>query len=183
MSRVGRNPIPIPPEVKLKIEGNKVEVEGPKGKLSRIFHPDMEISEVSEKAYVLRPSDKWIHRSLHGLTRTLLANMINGVSKGFEKDLELQGMGYRVQRQGEKLILQVGYSHPVEVSPPPGISFEVSGNRIRVSGLDKETVGEVAAQVRRVHPPDHYKGKGIRYLGERIRLKPGKAGKAVGKKG
>jgi large subunit ribosomal protein L6 len=109
--------------------------------------------------------------------------MVSGVSKGFDKELELQGMGYRVQRQGDNLILQVGYSHPVEVSPPPGISFEVSGNRIKVLGLDKELVGEVAAKIRRIHPPDHYKGKGIRYLGERVKLKPGKAGKAVGQKG
>jgi len=131
---------------------------------------------------VTRPSDSKIHRSLHGLTRSLLANMVTGVSEGFEKVLEINGVGYRAQQSGNKLLLQVGYSNTVEFSPPPGISVSVEGtNRIRVAGIDKEAIGEAAARIRAIRPPDSYKGKGIKYFGEKLRLKPGKAGK-IGKK-
>ncbi len=178
MSRVGRMPIAIPEGVAVTIEGNVVAVKGPKGELSRSLHPEMSISLKDSKLIVARPSDSKSHRALHGLTRSLLANMIEGVSKGFQKNLELVGVGYRAQKSGDKLVLQVGYSHPVELTPPPGISVVVDGtSRISVLGIDKELVGEVAARIRRVKPPDPYKGKGIRYVGERVRLKPGKAGK------
>jgi len=171
-------PIAIPEGVAVTIEGNVVAVKGPKGELSRSLHPEMSISLKDSKLIVARPSDSKSHRALHGLTRSLLANMIEGVSKGFQKNLELVGVGYRAQKSGDKLVLQVGYSHPVELTPPPGISVVVDGtSRISVLGIDKELVGEVAARIRRVKPPDPYKGKGIRYVGERVRLKPGKAGK------
>jgi large subunit ribosomal protein L6 len=138
----------------------------------------MIITLQDEALLVSRPSDSKTHRALHGLTRSLLANMVHGVSQGFEKGLELSGVGYRVQKAGDNLVFQVGYSRPVEYSPPPGIGLEVEGtNRIRVLGIDKELVGEVAARIRRLRPPDAYKGKGIRYSGEKLRLKPGKAGR------
>lgn len=182
MSRIGNMPIPVPPGVKVTIKGNEVTVEGSKGKLSRVFHPDMVITLEDSKLKVTRPTDNRNHRALHGLTRTLLANMIEGVTKGFEKTLELSGVGYRAQKVGDKLSLQVGFSHPVEFVPPPGIELVVEGtNRIRVIGIDKELVGNTAARIRAIRPPDAYKGKGIRYLGEKIRLKPGKAGKAAAK--
>lgn len=182
MSRIGRMPIPVPEGVKVTIKGNEVTVEGSKGKLSRSFHPDMSITMEDGKLVVRRPSDEREHRALHGLTRSLLANMVEGVTKGFEKALELSGVGYRAQKVGNKLSLQVGFSHPVEYTPPPGIEIVVEGtNRIRVIGIDKELVGRTAAEIRAIRPPDAYKGKGIRYLGEKVRLKPGKAGKAAAK--
>ena len=178
MSRVGKMPIVIPDGVSVTIKGNEVMAGGPKGELSRSFHPDMSISLSDNILSVSRPSDNRNHRSLHGLTRSLLANMVEGVSHGFQKDIELVGVGYRAQKSGDKLVLQVGYSHPVEIVPPPEVSVVVEGtNRISVLGIDKELVGEIAARIRRVRPPDAYKGKGIRYAGERIRLKPGKSGK------
>ncbi len=183
MSRVGQLPIPLPEGVTVDIKGSEVTVKGPKGELHRSFHPAMSIALKDGSLVVSRPSDQKIYRALHGLTRSLLANMVEGVDKGFEKSLEIVGVGYRAQKAGDNLVLHVGYTHPVEISPPPGISFLAEGpNRIKVFGIDKEVVGEIAAKIRRVHPPDAYKGKGIRYLGERIRLKPGKAGRAVGKK-
>ena len=182
MSRVGLRPILLPKGVKVNIESNKVTVEGNKGKLIRVFHPDMSIKLDGENLIVSRPSDNRIHRSLHGLTRTLLSNMVEGVTKGFEKNLELSGVGYRAQKAGNKLTLQVGYSHPVEFDPPKGIDIVVGGtNKIRITGIDKELVGETAAEIRRIRIPDSYKGKGIKYAGERLRLKAGKAGKTATK--
>jgi large subunit ribosomal protein L6 len=179
MSRIGQLPIPIPQGTSVDIKGNAVIVRGTKGELRRSFHPQMSIALKDENLVVSRPDDDKIHRALHGLTRSLLANMIEGVTKGFEKNLEIVGVGYRAQNAGGKLILRVGYTHHVEILPPPGISFVVEGvNRIKVIGIDKELVGEVAARIRAVHPPDAYQGKGIRYQGERIRLKAGKAGRA-----
>ncbi|MFQ6122184.1 MAG: 50S ribosomal protein L6 [Dehalococcoidales bacterium] len=183
MSRIGRMPITVPPSVKVNIKGDKVTVTGPKGELSRHLNPDMTITLHNNSLTVSRPSDSKIHRSLHGLTRSLLANMVEGVSKGFEKILEIVGVGYRAEKVGDKLVLRVGHSHPVEVSPIPGVSLATEGtNRIKVTGINKEAVGEMAARIRAIRPPDAYKGKGIRYAGELVRLKPGKAGKVVGKK-
>jgi large subunit ribosomal protein L6 len=180
MSRIGQMPIAIPQGVSVKIKDNEVTVSGPKGELRRQFHPDMSITLNNDVMSVSRPSDNRKHRSLHGLTRTLLDNMVQGVSKGFEKTLEIVGVGYRAQKVGDKLVINVGYSHPVEVSPLPGVSLEVEGaNRIKVSGSNRETVGEMAAEIRVIRPPDAYKGKGIRYLGEKVHLK---AGKTIGKK-
>jgi large subunit ribosomal protein L6 len=180
MSRIGRQPIVIPSAVKVKIEGDRVTVSGPKGELSRQFHRDIDIRLDDGQLLVSRPSDRPEHRSLHGLTRSLLANMVTGVTEGFSKMLELHGVGYRVQLQGQKLVLQVGYSQPVEITPPPEISVTVVGtSRVMVEGISRELVGQVAADIRAVRPPDPYKGKGIRYQGERVRHKAGKAGKVI----
>ena len=180
MSRIGRQPIVIPSAVKVKIEGDRVTVSGPKGELSRQFHRDIDIRLDDGQLLVSRPSDRPEHRSLHGLTRSLLANMVTGVTEGFSKMLELHGVGYRVQMQGQKLVLQVGYSQPVEITPPPEISLTVVGtSRVMVEGISRELVGQVAADIRAVRPPDPYKGKGIRYQGERVRHKAGKAGKII----
>ena len=181
MSRVGRMPIPVPDGVVVKIDQNEVTVTGPRGELSRRFHPDMSITLDNSVLTVSRPSDDRVHRSLHGLTRKLLANMVEGVATGFEKGLEIVGVGYRAEKADDKLIMRIGFSHQVEVSPLPGVSLNVEGgNRIKVTGINKEVVGEMAARIRAVRPPDAYKGKGIRYAGEKVRLKPGKAGKAIG---
>jgi large subunit ribosomal protein L6 len=175
-------PIPVPPEVKVSINGNEVSVESKKGKLSRVIHPDMSITLKDGVLVVARPSDNRTHRSLHGLTRSLLANMVNGVTKGCEDVLELSGVGYRAQMAGNKLSLQVGFNRPIEFTLPQGIEIVVEGNnRIRVVGVDKELVGQTAAQIRAIRPCDDYKGKGIKYTGELLRLKPGKAGKAAQK--
>ncbi len=183
MSRIGRMPIPIPPGVKVSITQGEVVVSGPKGELRRRFHPDMVITQDNGNLTVSRPSDGREHRSLHGLTRTLLANMVQGVTGGFEKSLEVVGVGYRAEKTGDSVVLRIGFSHPVEVSPMPGVSLDVEGvNRIKVTGVEKELVGEMAARIRAVRPPDAYKGKGIRYAGEVVRLKPGKAGRAIGGK-
>ncbi len=180
MSRVGRQPIVVPSAVKVQIEGTRVTVTGPKGELSRQVHPDIGISLGDGQLVVSRPSDRPEHRSLHGLTRSLLANMVAGVSEGFTKMLELHGVGYRARMEGQKLVLQVGYSHPVEITALPGITLTVEGtSRVAVQGVSKELVGQVAADIRAVRPPDPYKGKGIRYQGERVRHKAGKAGKAI----
>ena len=180
MSRIGRQPIVIPSAVKVKIEGDRVTVSGPKGELSRQFHRDIDIRLDDGQLLVSRPSDRPEHRSLHGLTRSLLANMVTGVTEGFSKMLELHGVGYRAQMQGQKLVLQVGYSQPVEITPPPEISLTVVGtSRVMVEGISRELVGQVAADIRAVRPPDPYKGKGIRYEGERVRHKAGKAGKII----
>lgn len=178
MSRVGRRPIPVPAGVEVTIQGSQVWVKGPRGELTRSFHPALSLRLAEGVLTVSRPSDQRQHRALHGLTRTLLANMVEGVSSGFRKDLELVGVGYRAQQAGEKVVLQVGYSHPVEWAPPSGISLAVEGtNRIGVMGIDKQLVGEVAAQIRRVRPPEPYKGKGIRYAGEVVLRKAGKGGR------
>lgn len=183
MSRVGRMPITVPQGVAVSIKEGEVTVTGPKGELRRRFHPDMSVALNNNSLMVSRPSDSKVHRSLHGLTRTLLANMVQGVTGAFEKQLEIVGVGYRAEKSGDKLVLRIGFSHPVEVTPLPGVSLNVEGaNRIKVTGIDKEAVGEVAARIRAVRPPDAYKGKGIRYAGEPVHLKAGKAAKAIGKK-
>src|SRR3990170_7900201 len=180
MSRVGKMPIAIPGGVEVRIEGARVTVKGPKGELTRELNTEMKLSLTDGVVTVERPTDRPRHRAAHGLTRTLIYNMVVGVSEGFGKALELQGVGYRVQMQGSSLVLAVGYSKPVEVAPPPGIEFEVEGtSRVIVRGISKEDVGQAAADVRKVRPPEPYKGKGIRYLGEYVRRKAGKAGKAV----
>lgn len=182
MSRIGRMPIAVPPGVSVSIDGGRVTVKGPKGELSREFSPEMSIVLEGDRLTVSRPSDDRVHRSLHGLTRSLLANMVEGVTAGFEKTLEIVGVGYRAEKRADSLVINVGYSHPVEVKPLPGVSLSVEGaNRMKVSGIDKEMVGEMAARIRAVRPPDSYKGKGIRYAGEEVRLKAGKAGKAIGR--
>lgn len=181
MSRIGKAPIDIPQGVVVDIKRNKVVVTGPKGELSRSFNADMKIKLDDKILMVSRPSDGRQHRSLHGLTRTLLANMVKGVNQGFEKELEIVGVGYKAEKSGDKLVLRVGYSHLVEMTPPAGVSIDIEGvNRIKVKGIDKEAVGQMAAEIRSARPPDAYKGKGIRYAGEVVRLKPGKAGKAIG---
>lgn len=179
MSRIGRMPILIPQGVTVDVENNSVRVKGPKGEISRSFDPAMQIGLEEDAIVVQRPTDHRRHRSLHGLTRALLNNMVVGVSEGFVRRLEIQGVGYRAEMQGKNLVLNVGYSHPVVIEPPDGISFEVEkGYRgISVLGVDKEVVGEMAARIRRVRPPEPYKGKGIRYQGEYVRRKAGKAGK------
>ena len=183
MSRIGQMPITVPPGVTVSIEGGKVTVTGPKGELSRRFNSDISITQHDNTLTVSRPSDSKVHRSLHGLTRSLLANMVVGVSSGFEKSLEIVGVGYRAEKAGDKPAIRVGHSHPVEIAPLPGISLATEGtSRIKVTGIDKETVGEMAARIRRIRPPDTYKGKGIRYAGESVRLKAGKAGKVIGAK-
>jgi large subunit ribosomal protein L6 len=164
--------------VKVELDGSAVRVTGPKGVLSRQLNPEIRVTLQGEEVVVTRPSDSPTHRSLHGLTRTLVANMVQGVSTGFEKRLELVGVGYRAAKQGEKLVLTVGYSHPVEIVPPEGITIQVpANNAVVVQGADRERVGEVAAQIRRVRPPEPYQGKGIRYQGEFVRRKVGKTGK------
>ncbi len=183
MSRVGRMPITVPPDAVVDIKQDEVTVTGARGELRRRFHPDMSIAVENDSLVIRRPSDSKLHRSLHGLTRSLLANMVAGVTSGFEKNLEIVGVGYRAEKAGDKLVIRVGYSHPVTVSPLPGVSLAVEGaNRIKVAGIDKEVVGEMAARIRAIRPPDAYKGKGIRYAGELVRLKAGKAGKAIGKR-
>jgi large subunit ribosomal protein L6 len=183
MSRIGRMPITVPPDVTVNIEGDRVTVSGPKGELSRSLPSDMGINLENNILTVSRPSDSGEHRSRHGLTRSLLANMVEGVRNGFEKVLEIVGVGYRAEKVGNNLIIRIGYSHPVEVVPLPGTSLTVEGNnRIKVTGINKEVVGEMAAEIRAIRPPDAYHGKGIRYAGEIVRLKPGKAGKVVGRK-
>ncbi|MFP3880502.1 MAG: 50S ribosomal protein L6 [Dehalococcoidia bacterium] len=178
MSRIGFLPIAIPEGTEVKIDGSEVVVKGSRGELCRRFHPDISITVKDGYLIVARPTDNKVHRSLHGLTRSLLANMVTGVSTGFEKVLEINGVGYRAQKSGEKLLLQVGYANAVEFSPPPGINISVEGtNRVRVAGVDREAVGETAAKIRAVRPADPYKGKGIKYFGEELHLKPGKAGK------
>lgn len=180
MSRIGLLPIDVPSGVEVKIEGSDVTVKGAKGELHRSFHPDISISLRDGQLVVARPTNGRIHRSLHGLTRSLLANMVEGVSEGFLRVLEINGVGYRVEKGEGKLVFQLGYSHPVDFSLPPGIDVAVQGaNRISISGIDKEAVGEVAAKMRALRPADHYKGKGIRYAGEKLHLKPGKAGKVT----
>jgi len=182
MSRIGRAPVGIPPEVEVAVEGSVVRVRGPRGELVREFSPEISIrvreSEGGREVVCERPTDQPRHRALHGLTRALLANMVGGVVNGFRKELQIEGTGYRAEVQGENLILQVGYSHPVRIEPPPGITFAVdrSGRSVIVEGIDKEAVGQVAARIRAVRPPEPYQGKGIRYAGEQIRRKAGKAG-------
>jgi large subunit ribosomal protein L6 len=182
MSRVGNRPIKVPKGVEVAIKGSEVTVKGPKGQLSRSFPEEMSIMLKDGVLTVSRPTDNRRHRSMHGFTRSILANMVEGVSQGFKKSLELTGVGYRAAKAGEKLVLQVGYTKPIEFTPPPGISISTEGpTQISVLGIDKELVGGVAAKIRAMKPPDSYLGKGIKYAGERVRRKAGKAGK-VGRK-
>jgi len=179
VSRIGRMPVEVPQGVDVEIKGTFVRVKGPKGQLEHTFPADMDISMDGGQIIVKRPSDERTHRALHGMTRALINNMVVGVSQGFEKVLEVNGVGYRAELNGKTLVLNVGYSHPVEIEPPEGITFDVDtrARRIKVMGYDKAEVGQVAANIRKVRPPEPYKGKGIKYLDERIRRKAGKAGK------
>lgn len=179
MSRIGRMPIEVPEGVQIDIKGQKVKVQGPKGELSREFRPEMTIKLDGGIITVERPNDAPQVRALHGLTRALLNNMVVGVTTGFEKILQIEGVGYRPELEGNDLIVHVGFSHPVRVPPPDGIEFEVDtrARTIKVQGINKELVGQVAADIRKIRPPEPYKGKGIRYLGEYVRRKAGKAGK------
>lgn len=179
MSRIGRLPIEVPAGVEVKIDGSYVKVKGPKGELEWTFSPDIVIKKEDGIIVVERPSDQPTHRSLHGTSRSVLNNMVVGVSQGFERILLIEGVGYRAEMDGDNLVLNVGYSHSVVVKPPEGISFEVDtrARQIKVSGYDKQVVGQVAANIRRVRPTEPYKGKGIRYQDERVRRKAGKAGK------
>jgi large subunit ribosomal protein L6 len=180
MSRIGKQPIEVPSGVEVQVEGSRVAVKGPRGSLERTFHPNMLIRLEDATLSVERPSDEREDRSLHGLTRSLIANMVQGVTDGFEKRLEIVGVGYRAALKGADLELAVGFSHPVSVPAPGGIEFEVPApNRIVVRGIDKELVGEVAANIRKIRKPEPYKGKGIRYEGEYVRKKAGKAAKGA----
>jgi large subunit ribosomal protein L6 len=175
MSRIGRQPLPIPDGVSVDVGAGSVEVKGPKGELSQTVSPDMTVSVDDGVLTVARPTDRGEHRALHGLTRSLIANMVAGVTDGFRKTLEIQGVGYRARLQGKSLELSVGYSHPVSMPAPEGIEFEVpQPTQIIIRGIDKQLVGETAARIRRVRPPEPYKGKGIRYEGEHVRRKVGK---------
>lgn len=179
MSRIGKLPVPIAKNVQVDVQGLTVRVKGPQGELTRDFPQGVSFSVEDGKVTVARDNDEKSTRALHGLSRSLLANMVTGVSEGFTKTLELQGVGYRATQAGPKVTLAVGYSHPVEVAPPPGIELVVDGTtKVHVKGIDKELVGQVAANIRKVRKPEPYKGKGIRYLGENVRRKAGKAGKA-----
>ncbi len=178
MSRVGKKPIAIPSGVEVKLDGTKLTVKGPKGTLEKEIHPDMKVTIADNEIVVERPTDNKEHRALHGTTRSIVSNMVEGVSKGFEKGLELVGVGYRANKSGNKVVLNVGYSHPVEIEPINGIELDVpSQTSIVVRGIDKERVGQVAAEIRSVRKPEPYKGKGIRYQGEYVRRKEGKTGK------
>ncbi|MEO7664276.1 MAG: 50S ribosomal protein L6 [Candidatus Limnocylindrales bacterium] len=183
MSRIGRLPIAVPAGVDVTLDGSNVTVKGPKGTLSRVLHPDMLVSREDDEIVVNRPTEQKTHKQLHGLTRTLVNNMVVGVTTGYRKGLEITGVGYRAALSGRKLTLNLGYSHPIEIDPPEGISFEIENpTRLAVVGIDKELVGQIAAKVRATRKPEPYKGKGVRYAGEVIRRKAGKAGKIGGKK-
>lgn len=178
MSRIGKRPIPIPAKVTITIADQHVEVKGPKGELSRTLPPEVEVTQEGDTLLVKRRNESRAARQRHGLCRTLVANMVEGVSQGFQRRLEIQGVGYRAQVQGRNLTLNVGYSNPVQIEPPDGIQLAVENNtNVLISGIDKEMVGNIAARIRAVRPPEPYKGKGIRYAGEMVRRKAGKAGK------
>lgn len=181
MSRIGRLPVEVPSDVDVKIDGTTVKIKGPKGEIASTFSSDLRISFQENEIVVERPSENREIRALHGTTRALLNNMVIGVTEGFSKELELVGVGYRANMNGKNLVLNVGYSHPVEIEPPEGVTFEVTekSRKITVSGYDKQKVGQIAADIRKVRPPEPYKGKGIRYSGEYIRRKAGKAGKVA----
>ncbi len=179
MSRIGRKPIPVPAGVAVDIKGNVVKVKGPKGEAIRTINPDMKIELENGELHVARPTDQRHHRSMHGLTRALVSNMVVGVSEGFKKTLRIAGTGYRADMQGNNLLLSLGYSHDILVEPPAGASFAVEdkGLTVVITANDKEMLGQVAADIRKLRPPEPYKGKGIRYDGEYVRQKAGKAGK------
>lgn len=190
MSRIGRAPIPIPSSVQLNLDGATVRVTGPKGTLNRTIHPDMQLVREDGVLNVVRPTDGREHRSLHGLTRTLISNMVVGVTDGFSRTIEIYGVGYRAQKQAERIVLALGFSHPIEITPPPGVEIgelqtfsptqanEWLSTRFIVRGADKERLGQFAAEIRGLRPPEPYKGKGVRFQGEKVRRK---AGKAAGK--
>ncbi len=181
MSRIGRLPVAIPGGVQVDVQGSHVRVKGPKGELQRTFSSSIGIAKQDNQLVITRKSDDPAERALHGTTRALLANMVDGVSKGYEVVLEIEGVGYRAELEGRNLALYVGYSHPVKIEPPAGITFEVDQKtrQIKIQGFDKELVGQLAANIRKVRPPEPYHGKGLHYLGERIRRKAGKAGKGA----
>lgn len=177
MSRIGKKPIPVPKDVTVQLSGNTVTVKGPKGELSRAIHPLLKVAMENGTVTVARPGDEQQHKALHGLSRTLVANMIEGVSKGFEKVLEIQGVGYKAEANPKGVNLSLGFSHPVSYPAPAGIKIAVENNTVvKISGANKELVGQVAAELRALRPPEPYKGKGIRYQGERVRRKAGKTG-------
>ncbi len=181
MSRIGRNPIPIPSGVQIDLKGSHIKVKGPKGELERTLHPEMIVEMEETQIMVKRPSESKQHRSLHGLTRTLIANMVIGVSEGFSKDLEIEGVEYRAELKGKTLVLALGYSHPVRFEPEEGVTIEVPDpKKIRVLGINKQKVGRTAAEIRGFRPPEPYKGKGVRYVGEYIMRKSGKAAVGTG---
>ena len=178
MSRIGKKPIEIPAGVEVKLDGTTITVKGPKGTLTRELHPNMTVEVEGNTITVSRPNDNKENRSLHGLTRTLIANMVEGVANGYKKELEINGIGYRAEKKGKDLVMKIGYSHDVIMTEPEGVTVEVpSPNKIIVSGADKETVGQFAAEIREKRLPEPYKGKGIKYVDEYIRRKEGKAGK------
>jgi large subunit ribosomal protein L6 len=179
MSRIGKMPIPLPPKVQVKIEGQSITVKGPKGELSGPIHPEMTVAQEDGKLVVMRPSDERRHRELHGLTRALINNMVQGVSNGFQKTLIIEGVGYRAEAQGKGLLMYLGYSHPIAIEPQTNITFALGekGQSVIVNGIDKAQVGQLAANLRGLRPPEPYKGKGVRYSDETIRRKAGKAGK------
>ena len=181
MSRIGRMPVVIPSGVQVNVDGSNVNVKGPKGELRRTFSPLIGIVMENGQLVITRNSENPAERALHGTTRAVLANMIHGVSAGFERVLEIEGVGYRAELKGKNLVLHMGYSHPVEMEPPDGITFDVDQKtrQVFVRGFDKEQVGQIAANVRKVRPPEPYHGKGLHYLGEKIRRKAGKSGKAT----
>ncbi len=180
MSRIGKKPIPIPDKVQVTIDGSEVTVKGPKGELRQKFPPAMIIKQEGGQLVVERSTDQRQHRAFHGLTRALLANMITGVSTGFQRVLVVEGVGYRAEMDGNKLVMHLGYSHAIPVEPPPNVQFEVEerGRIVRIRGIDKQVVGQLAADIRKLRPPEPYKGKGVRYEDEKIRRKVGKTGKS-----
>ena len=180
MSRIGKLPVQLPSSVKVTLAPGHVKVEGPKGQLERTLPAEIAVKQVDGQLVFERPSDDFRHRALHGLVRSLVANMVEGVDKGFTKQLELVGVGYRVAKQGEELVLNLGYSHPIRFKPPQGVTIEVQDpTKFSVVGISIEDVGQVAANIRGMRPPEPYKGKGVKYAGEKIRRKPGKAGKGA----
>ena len=186
MSRIGKMPVPVPKGVTVTIgQGNQVIVKGPKGQLEQQFPAEVSLAQVEAEVRVTRHSENKMHRALHGLTRALLNNMVVGVSAGFTRILDIEGVGYRAALSGKNLVVFLGYSHPVEILPPPGIAFEVDkpGRQVTITGIDKQVVGQMAAQIRDLRPPEPYKGKGVRYRGEKVRQKQGKTGKVGGGKG
>ena len=179
MSRIGKKPVDIPGKVQISLSGNEITVKGPKGQLTMTAHPHMKLTQEDGKLVVVRPNDDRRNREIHGLTRALINNMVTGVSQGFRKTLLIEGVGYRAEMQGKNLVMYLGYSHPVPVEPPEGISFSIEerGTTIHVEGIDRQLVGQVTADLRNLRPPEPYKGKGVRYSDETIRRKAGKAGK------
>jgi large subunit ribosomal protein L6 len=180
MSRIGKRPVPLPKGVSAQIAGQRITVKGPKGEIARTIHADLTIALEEVGVVVKRPSDENRHKALHGLTRTLVANMVEGVTKGYQKALEIQGVGYKAEPKGQEIQLLVGFSHPVRYKPPQGIKIAIENNTlVKIEGVDKELVGQVAAEIRAVRPPEPYKGKGIRYQGEQVRRKAGKTAQAA----